>query len=249
MEGRMARAKTKAADAAPTVSAIKGFNANLQCRGFQFEPGKTYTHDGAVRACETGFHAITGHPLAVFNYYAPSGSRFFSVALSGDQHSDDGEKTAAAILTVGKELGITGLVNEAVKWVVDRSTQEGETATGTRGAASATGYQGAASATGDQGAASATGYQGAASATGTRGAASATGYQGAASATGTRGAAMTSGFLGAVQGVDGNALFSVERHTWNGPIISVACGIVGRDGIRPNVQYRAVAGKLVEITP
>lgn len=40
------------------MRAIKGFDANLRCRGFQFQIGQTYRHDGAVAACSAGFHAI-----------------------------------------------------------------------------------------------------------------------------------------------------------------------------------------------
>jgi hypothetical protein len=228
----------------PSRSAIKGFDSNLKCRGFQFEIGETYTHDGPIVACRSGFHVITDHPLAVFDYYGPAGSRFCRVEIDGATHSDDQVKTTAAILKVGDELGLHELTAEAVKWVFDRSTPEGETATGESGAASATGYQGAASATGESGAASATGTRGAASATGTRGAASATGYQGAASATGESGAALASGLGGKVRGADGNALFAVERETWDGPIISVACGVVGLDGIEANTWYVAKGGKL-----
>ena len=223
----MARAK-KSTETVPTIRAIKGFDQNLQCRGFQFKVGETFKHEGAVRACEGGFHAITGHPLAVFDYYAPSGSRFCIVEMSGATHSDDNEKTASEILRVGSEIGLSDLVREAVQWVQDRATPEG--------AASATDDQGAASATGDQGAASATGYRGAASATGDRGEASATGDQGAASAT---------GYEGRVMGAKGNALFAVERDPFTYEILSVASGVVGRDGLEPDVWYRCVAGKLV----
>jgi hypothetical protein len=239
------------------MTAYKGFDKNLQCRGFQFEIGKTYTHKGKVEACKAGFHAIEGHPLEVFGYYAPGISRFCVVELDGDlaRHNDD-SKVAAQILTVGKEISISELVRDAVKFVMDRSKPEGETATGTQGAASSTGDQGAASSTGNRGAASSTGYpgaasstgyQGAASSTGNHGAASSTGDRGAASSTGDQGAAMAIGYLGRVMGADGNALFAVERAAWDGPIVSIASGIVGRDGIEASVWYWAKDGKLVEV--
>jgi hypothetical protein len=188
-----------------TIRAIKGFNRDWTCRGFQFAPGQTYTHDGPVVVCESGFHAIEGNPLDVLGYYSPATSRFAYVDLSGDlaRHSDD-SKIAAQIMTVGVEIGISDLVRDAVKWATDRAKPEGATgyqgvasSTGHRGAASSTGEHGAASSTGDQGAASSTGYRGAASSTGGRGAASSTGEHGAASSTGGRGAASSTGEHGA----------------------------------------------------
>ena len=146
---------------AKKIRGWKGFDANLQCRGFQFSVGQTYTHDGPVKACYRGFHAIPedAHPLSIFRFYAPAGSRFCLVEVSGATDRDD-DKIAAEILSVQKEIGLSDIAAEAVAWVMARSTPEGEAATGYQGAASATGYQGAASATGDQGAASATGWQG-----------------------------------------------------------------------------------------
>ena len=59
---------------------------------------------------------------------------------------------------------------------------------------------------------------------------------------------MVCGYKGRVMGADGVVLFAVERGPWDGatyPTLSAACGIVGQDGIEPNVWYRAQAGKLV----
>ena len=175
----------------------KGMDANMQCRGFQYEVGKEYETDEAV-ACETGFHACE-YPLDVINYYAPAESRYAVVEQSGKiSKSGEDTKVASTKIKIVAEIGIAGLVKAAIEYTKTRAKEEpGGHATGNQGAASATGDRGAASATGNQGAASATGDQGAASATGDHGAASATGYQGAASATGDHGAASATGNQGA----------------------------------------------------
>ena len=49
-----------------TVTAYKGFDKNLQCRGFQYEVGGEYTTDRA-KACETGFHCCE-NPLDALLY-------------------------------------------------------------------------------------------------------------------------------------------------------------------------------------
>ncbi|TGQ69554.1 hypothetical protein EN829_014835 [Mesorhizobium sp. M00.F.Ca.ET.186.01.1.1] len=206
---------------APVVTAYKGFLDDMTCRPdgkvFQFEIGQTYRHDGPVKACKSGFHVISGHPLALFSYYAPAGLRVCQVEISGATDTDDGgEKTAAEILTIGKEVGLTQLILDAVKWVTDRArlvdgnftagdsemVKNGDnggaaTASGDQGAATASGDQGAATASGDRGAATASGDWGAATASGDQGAATASGWRGAATASGTRGAATASGDRGA----------------------------------------------------
>ena len=185
-------------DGGPVITAFKGFDKNMHCRGFQYEVGKTYVHTGDVKACHAGFHACE-HPLNVFNYYGPSESRFALVELSGEisREQNGDTKIAAGSITIKAELAIPELIESAIKWVMNRCTPEGQAATGFQGAASATGFQGAALAAGEQGAALAAGKQGAALATGFRGAALATGEQGAASATGFRGAASATGNQGA----------------------------------------------------
>jgi hypothetical protein len=206
----------------PAILAIKGMDQNLRCRGFQFEEGKTYEVSGKIRACANGFHSCPldddGHPLSVFEYYAPGISRYFEVEAKGETDRQ-GSKIASAKITIGVEVSIGELTRRAIEWVFARAKPEGESATGTHGAASATGDYGAASATGTRGAASATGKQS---------------------------AAMAAGYDGRVRAAKGCALFALERDdNWN--IVSTASGIVGRDGLKADTFYRCEGGKLVEV--
>ena len=88
------------------------------------------------------------------------------------------------------------VANGRDSWI-KHASDGASSATGIRGASSATGDDGASSATGDRGASSATGDGGASSATGYRGASSATGYGGASSAAGDGGASSATGYRGA----------------------------------------------------
>jgi hypothetical protein len=230
------RTTKKAPKAETVILSIKGFDRDLRCRGYQFAEGETFSHDGKVSLCGSGFHAcpVDQHPLSVFEFYPPATSTYREVKQFGGTEAG-GTKLVSAKITIGVEITIGELVKRAWDYVWSRATKTDES--------HAPGYQGAASAPGYQGAASATGDLGAASATGDLGAASATGYQGAASATGTRGAAISS-YEGRVMGTAGNALFAIERDA-NLDILSVACGIVGRDEVEPNTWYVARAGRLV----
>jgi Ca2+-binding RTX toxin-like protein len=159
---------------------------------------QTYTHEGKIEVCNSGFHAIPKdqHPLSVFSFYPPGGSRFCRVEIAGRTARED-TKIAGEILTVGQEIGLGDLAKEAVAWVMARAKPEGDVARFVNGLATASGTRGAATASGNQGAATASGTEGAATASGTRGAATASGNQGAATASGTEGAATASGYQGA----------------------------------------------------
>ena len=233
-----------------TIRAIKGFEADLSCRGHKFEVGQTYTATGEIVACKNGFHAVPDdqHPLAVFNYYPPARSRFCIVEVGGKTDSE-GDKVAAEILSVGKEVGLRELTLEAVKWVTGRATLEGPVAVKTNGLATASGTRGAATASGEHGAATASGYRGAATASGTQGAATASGDQGAATASGYEGAAMATGLFGRVRGdADNVDLFAREFVRRDGKYyrVSIACGTTGVDGIKAGVWYVCRNGKLAE---
>ncbi|WP_152091385.1 hypothetical protein [Pseudomonas aeruginosa] len=195
-------ASKKKAASEEVVTAYKGFKQDLTCRGYQFEIGGTYKHEGEVEACASGFHSCE-YPLDVFGYYAPGESRFAIVKASGQlsRHGDD-SKIASATLVVEAEISMPTMISRALDWImskVDKSVEQtvvGGTAsnTGDYSAASNTGNYSAASNTGDYSAASNTGYRSAASNTGNYSAASNTGYQSAASNTGYHSAASNTGY-------------------------------------------------------
>ncbi|HGQ7342138.1 TPA: hypothetical protein ACL1TL_004256 [Pseudomonas aeruginosa] len=209
-------ASKKKAASEEVVTAYKGFKQDLTCRGYQFEIGGTYKHEGEVEACASGFHSCE-YPLDVFGYYAPGESRFAIVKASGQlSRHDDDSKIASATLVVEAEISMPTMISRALDWImskVDKSVEQtvvGETAsntgyqsaasnTGDYSAASNTGYQSAASNTGYQSAASNTGNRSAASNTGNRSAASNTGYRSAASNTGNRSAASNTGDYSAAE--------------------------------------------------
>jgi hypothetical protein len=200
------------------VMSYKGFGKNLQCRGFQFEVGQTYTHAGAVKVCERGFHACE-YPLDVFNYYAPGDSRFCTVEQDGDiQRHDDDSKIVSSVLTVKTEIGIPGLVKAAVEYIVSRCAppdpESPATNTGTRSAATNTGDQSAATNTGYQSAATNTGTWSAATNTGTWSAATNTGYQSAATNTGDQSAATNTGTWSAATNT-GTRSAATNTGTWS----------------------------------
>ena len=223
------------------ITSIKGFDKNLSCRGFQFEIGKTYKVKGKVKVCSNGFHSCPSDeetsPLAVFEYYPPAMSRYCEVQADG-KTDRQGNKIASAKITVGVEITLHEMIGRFIKWATDKAGGTlAASNSGDYGAASNSGYYGAASNSGTQGAASNSGYRGAASNSGTRGAASNSGYYGAAMSHSYGGKVMCEG--------DGQALYCSEFND-NLELVSNACGITGRDGIKAGVWYTCRGGKLVE---
>ena len=223
--------RTKTQAPAEVVTAYKGFNQSLQCRGFQFEVGKTYEHDGEVKACASGFHSCE-YPLDVFNYYHPAGSRFAAVKASGQISRHDGDsKVASATLTVEAEIGLPVLVARAVDWVMgklDKSIEQ-TLVTGDYSAATNTGYRSAATNTGDYSAAANTGNRSAAEVKGAESVAASLGIQGRARA------------------AAGGAIVLCYRDENDGRLIHIRASKVGENGIKPDTWYALDAqGEFVE---
>ncbi|WP_422109361.1 DUF7666 domain-containing protein, partial [Achromobacter xylosoxidans] len=143
------------------ITTFKGFDSKLVCRGYQYELGKTYTHEGKiVRCADGGFHSCE-YPLDVFNYYEPATSRYAVVVAHGaiDKKEDGDTKLASGKITIEAELNIPQLITRAIDWIMARVDKaNGATASEERSHASNTGARSAASNTGARSAASNTGY-------------------------------------------------------------------------------------------
>lgn len=106
-----------------TITTIKGFDHELKCRDFQYEIGKTYTAEGAIKLCDNGFHAIRDdvNPLTVFRFYEPSQngkpSRYCIVECSGEIECDE-EKLCCSQIKICKEISIDVIRQRAQDWVI-----------------------------------------------------------------------------------------------------------------------------------
>ena len=216
------------------MKAFKGFNKDLTCRGYQYEEGKEF-HTERAECCDTGFHACE-YPLDCFGYYDPAHSVYHEVELSGEMDID------FTMSKVNKEAG---------------SDER-------HGFASATGYKGASSATGNCGASSATGYKGASSATGNCGASSATGYKGASSVSDPTGVAVAWGHEARAKGCkgahlilsdwkyvgarysDGDYMDPYDKESWE--LTGAKMVVVDGEKIKEDTYYRCIEGEIVEVT-
>ena len=156
------------------ITSYKGFNKDMTCKDFQYKEGESYEEPSA-KVCERGFQACE-YPLDCLGYYSPNKRVYHVVEQSGEisRHSDD-----TKVASTKAEINIAGLVKAAIEYTMKRVNPEAK-ADERQGASSATGYKGASSATGDYGASSATGYKGASSAGDSESVAVAWGYHGKA---------------------------------------------------------------------
>lgn len=129
------------------IKGYKGFNPDLTCRDFRYEIGKEYDTDKAEQ-CESGFH-FCEFPFDVFSYYPPSSekgeTRYAEVEGSGlmDKGQD---KISCTHLSIKTEIGLSGIINAGVKFILDKVKWDTDKVTNT-------GYRSAATNTGDYSAA------------------------------------------------------------------------------------------------
>ena len=229
-----------------TIIGFKGFDKELRCRDYQYEVGKEFEEKEKIEACSNGFH-FCENPFDVLGYYPPSSekgsSRYCMVKGSGniDRHGDD-TKVACSKLHISAEIGLKGIIEAGVKFILDKVNWKDNKGsnTGYRSAATNTGYRSAATNTGDRSAATNTGDESAATNTG---------YRSAAEVTGKESIAIVTGKDSKAKGVIGCWIVLTERGEWDGnvyPIKEVKTVRVDGEIIKPDTYYKLINGEIIQ---
>jgi len=103
------------------IKGFKGFNADMTCHGHKFEAGKTYTHKGEIKLCESGFH-FCENPLDVLRYYSPTDSNFAEVKadkVSGEKSNDT--KRVCSEIKIGAKITLSALIQAGVSFLISAS--------------------------------------------------------------------------------------------------------------------------------
>jgi hypothetical protein len=204
------------------VTGYKGFDKNMQCRGMQYEEGKTFKSDEAS-LCNSGLH-FCEYPLDVFGYYAPADSLYAEVEAVNptDEHKGDSKRVTTE-LRIKAALNIPALVKASIDFLsskIDNSKTESNT--------------------GDQSAATNTGYRSAATNTGDRSAAKVEGEESIA---------MSCGIEGKAAGSLGSWLvlseWKVEGGKWHR--VDTQCVKVDGEKIKVDTWYKLQGGEFVEV--
>ena len=104
-----------------SIKAYKGFDKNMQCRGFQYEEGKTYDTKERIKICQSGFHACE-NPLDVFRYYNPKDSIYCEVDALGniDKEEISDTKIATDKIKIGAKIDLINICGLAIEIMFEK---------------------------------------------------------------------------------------------------------------------------------
>ena len=212
------------------IIAYKAMDKNMQCRGKQYEVGKTY-HEDRADCCNAGMHACE-NPLDVLHYYPlKDGPRFFEVECGGNvDKSREDSKLDCTELTVKGEVNFAGLVKATVNAVFNRVKGKGPFSSGDCSTAGSSGYYSTAGSSGNSSTAAATGS-----------------YC-SAKADGKDSIAVVNGVCGKACGALGCYLVLTEYDD-DGHMICAKMARVDGSAIKENVYYTLKNGEFVEWKP
>ena len=240
------------------IKAYKGFDKDLQCRGFQYEVGKDYETDRA-ELCVCGFHACE-FPLDVFSYYAPVESRYCEVDLDATKEHKEDSKRCGKKIHIGLEIGLKGIIDAAIQFIFESSkpttgywahaatTGDGAHAatTGDGAHAATTGDGAHAATTGDGAHAATTGSCANAATTGDGAHAATTGYWAHAAVKGESSIACALGSNSAAKGALGCWLCLAEYDS-DGNVTGGRFVQVDGERIKADTYYTLKNGEFVEV--
>jgi len=213
------------------VKGYKGFDKDLKCRGYQYEVGKTFTHNGTVLLCDSGLH-FCEHPLDIWTYYKANGSRFAEVDAEGvSDNTEKDSKRVAKSLTIKAEIKIPALIKAAVSFVFEKV----KATTGSFAHSATTGYSAHSATTGYSALSATTGYS-AHSAT--------TGDSAQSSVAGKETIAASLGREGQAKGAIGSWLVLSEWR--NGKIKAMGIARVDGKKVKADTFYTLKGGKFTE---
>ena len=176
------------------IIAYKAMDKNMQCRGKQYEVGKTY-HEDRADCCNAGMHACE-NPLDVLHYYPlKDGPRFFEVECGGSvDKSVEDSKLACTELTVKGEVNFAGLVKATVNAVFNRVKGKEPFSSGDSSTAGSSGNYSTAGSSGYSSTAGSSGYSSTAGSSGDHSTAGSSGYSSTAGSSGNYSTAGSSGY-------------------------------------------------------
>ena len=230
------------------IIAYKAMDKNMQCRGKQYEMGKTYREDKAD-CCHAGMHACE-NPLDVLHYYPlKNNPRFFEVECGGNvDKSGEDSKLACTELTVKGEVNFAGLVKATVNAVFNRVKGKEPFSSGYASTAGSSGYARTAGSSGDYSTAGSSGNYSTAGSSGDSSTAAATGDYCSAKAGGKDSIAVVNGACGKACGALGCYLVLTEYDD-DGHMLCAKMAKVDGTHIRENVWYTLKNGEFVEAQP
>jgi hypothetical protein len=239
------------------IIAYKAMDKNMQCRGKQYEVGKTY-HEDKADCCNAGMHACE-NPLDVLYYYPLRDSpRFFEVECGGnvDKSEEDG-KLACTELTVKGEVNFAGLVRATVNAVFNRVKGKEPFSSGDYSTAGSSGYSSTAGSSGNSSTAGSSGYSSTAGSSGNYSTAGSSGNSSTAAATGAYCRAKADGkdSIAVVNGVCGKACGALgcylvlTEYDDDGNMLWAKMAKVDGAHIKENVWYTLKNGEFAEAKP
>ena len=224
------------------IIAYKAMDKNMQCRGKQYEVGKTY-HEDKADCCHAGMHACE-NPLDVLHYYPLRDSpRFFEVECGGNvDKSREDSKLACTELTVKGEVNFAGLVKATVNAVFNRVKGKGPFSSGRYSTAGTSGDYSTAGSSGNY---STAGTSGNYSTAGTSGYYSTAGSSGYCSTAGTSGDYSTAGSSGnySTAGTSGDYSTAGSSGNYSTAAATGACCSAKADGKDSIAVVNGACGK------